>query len=232
MRRSIFCVIFFAMAIGITGCSNKIIEEYPEVKSDFTKEDYKELNSLSNNGQLSYEELCNEFIKNNADEEVNRIIKELSTIGELSNLTCKKTDNKFVFSYDYEIEDGKTTTTFTTDVKEFKIKNINFNSKGLKFTAVDDMVEIIEGNKDIANKINSSINTDFNIENRIYASSKKYFYLPIENNEVRIFSSKNDIDSKYKSSTEFWNNQLEENEKDIDELEESLEKTEELFGSY
>lgn len=229
MKRFIFCIMFLVSTITLTGCSSSITETYPEVKNDFTQDDYKELKSLSNNGQLSYEELCYEFIKNNADNEVNRVINDLLSIGELSNLTCKKTENNFTFSYNFEIDGGNTVITFITDIKEYKVKSIQFNSKDLKFTAKDDIIEIIEGDKDSAYKINRVINNDSNIKNKIYAISKKYYYLPIENNEVRVFSSKYDFDKSYKSSIDYWNNQIKENDEKINDLEESLNKTEELY---
>lgn len=227
MRKLVIFTCCLLMSLSMVGCSDSITKTYPEIEEDFTKEDYKQLKELSKNESLSYEELCWEFVKANSDEETNRIIKDLSKISTLSNLDCKKTKNLIEFSCDINIENNKTNIMIVTDVSDKSIKSISFNSKQLKFTQTDDIVEIIEGNKDSGYEVNRHINKDFNINNKIYINSGKFYYLPIENNEIRVFSSKSDFDTSYQSDSSYWDNAIKENDEMIKDLEDNLDKVEE-----
>lgn len=206
-----------------TGCTTSITNRYPEIENDFLKSDYSQLKKLSNGESISYDELCQKYVESNLSENTYEIIDRIQNIGTLSNIKCKKTENTFTVSYDFKVDKNTTNISFVTDTDSFSLKNIHFNISTLKdTTTIGKLISAIESN-DIGNLIYRNITTDYKIENKIYVEYGKYYYLPLENNEVRVYVSLSDINSSYQSSSTYF-------DKKIKDLEESLEKTEKLYG--
>lgn len=222
-------LLLIALCFALTGCSAPITDNYPEIENDFLESDYNQLKELSEEESLSYDELCQKYVESNLNKDTYEIIDNIKNIGSLSNIKCKKTKDKFTVSYDFEDEENKSTITLTTDTDSYSLKNITFDTSNLKVFPIRNIIEMIEGNEDNARKIYSSITSSSNIENKIYAKSSKYYYLPIENNEVRIYTSLSDIDKSYQSTTSYFDKKIDENEKTIKELEDIVEKTEEMY---
>lgn len=223
-------LLLIALCFALTGCSAPITDNYPEIENDFLESDYDQLKELSEEESLSYDELCQKYVESNLNKDTYEIIDNIKNIGSLSNIKCKKTKDKFTVSYDFEDEENKSTITLTTDTDSYSLKNITFDTSNLKVFIIENLINILEENEDNARKIYSSITSSSNIENKIYAKSSKYYYLPIENNEVRIYTSLSDIDKSYQSTTSYFDKKIDENEKTIKELEDIVEKTEEMYG--
>lgn len=223
-------IIYLFIALTLTGCTTPITDTYPKIENDFLESDYNQLKDLSENGKLSYDELCQKYVESNLNKDTYKIIDNIKNIGSLSNIKCKKTKDKFTISYDFEDEGNKSTITLTTDTDSYSLKNITFDTSNLKAYIIESLVNTLEEDEDNSSKIYSNITDSDNIENKIYVNSSKYYYLPIENNEIRIYTSLSDIDKSYQSITSYFDKKLEENEKDIKELEDIVEKTEKMYG--
>lgn len=223
-------LLLIALCFVLTGCSAPITDNYPEIENDFLESDYDQLKELSEGESIPYDELCQKYAESNLNKDTYKIIDNIKNIGSLSNIKCKKTNDEFTISYDFEDEENKSTITLTTDTDSYSLKNITFDTSNLKTFLIKDLINTLEENEDNSSKIYSSITRSNNIENKIYAKSSKYYYLPIENNEVRVYTSLSDIDKSYQSITSYFDKKLEENEKDIKELEDIVEKTEEMYG--
>lgn len=223
-------LLLIALCFALTGCSAPITDNYPEIENDFLESDYDQLKELSEEESLSYDELCQKYVESNLNKDTYKIIDNIKNIGSLSNIKCKKTKDKFTVSYDFEDEENKSTITLTTDTDSYSLKNITFDTSNLKAYIIESLINTLEENEDNSSKIYSSITSSNNIENKIYAKSSKYYYLPIENNEVRVYTSLSDIDKSYQSTTSYFDKKIDENEKTIKELEDIVEKTEEMYG--
>lgn len=99
----------------------------------------------------------------------------------------------------------------------------------MEHVRISKIINIIENDEDASSKINSGISDDFDISN-IYSSSGNYYYLPLDGDELKIFTTSLDIPETYQSSTEYFDKVIDENDRVIDELEKSLEETERLYG--
>lgn len=229
MKKYLTVVLMMVVLVGLSGCSEGIIEQYPQIEEDFTEEDYNDLRELSNNGKLSYEDLCQEFINTKVDKKINKIIDDLKTIGKTSNWECEKEKKQFDFSFDFTTEEGTIEFEFKTDTKKYDLKSICFDCDSISYDNLIKIISIFEGNGEFASNIYSSISRSSNISDKIYAESSNFYYLPIENDKIRVYTSKYDFDETYKSSKEYWENKINENEEQIKELEKDLEKTEEMY---
>lgn len=232
MKKLMLSFISFIMVIILAGCSsNSILEKYPQAEKDFTDSDYNQLETISNDGSLSYEELCKKYVETNLPTTTLDIIDRLRDVSEVNNLSCKKTDEEFLVSYDLMFKDihnigvgdMHTTIKFISDPVNFNLKKITYDVSELQYEPKTLIVSSIENNKEGCENIVSSTQNENKIKNKIYTISTKYYYMPIENETETIIINVDDIDESYQSNSEYLDNQLEEFDNQIDELEKSLE---------
>lgn len=231
MKRLLCALMCLCLAVGLAGCSSSLENTYPKVKSDFEQSDYAQLEKLSNNYQLDYEKLCDSFIQSNINKETKQIVDNFSTLGKLSNTSCKHQSDEFIFSYTLTLRKGSTTIKFKMNSETYELKEIQFSTTDLYYVPLSNIITCIENDDELSNKIERNITDDENINGKVYTKTNNYYYLPIEDEQVRIFTSINDIDNSYRSNIEYWDDVIEENEQTIQDLEESLNQAEEDMGN-
>lgn len=224
-------IVFLLVILLITGCSAPITVKYPQVEKDFLENDYDELKKLSKDSK-SYLDLCEKYIKEKCDKRTNNVINNLNNAGDLLGLKCKKEKKKFILTYNYKIYGKTIKTKIVTKYKSKKycLKTISFDLNDTFVSFSKDLINVLEKSEDTSDKIYSNISDDFDISNNIYTSSEKYYYLPLDKNELIICVNSEDIPSLYQSATSYFNNVIRENDRKINELEKSLQETERLYG--
>lgn len=239
MKKLLTIILFMFFALQLSGCSSDIAEKYPQVKEDFLESDYKELEKMSDNESLSYEELCQKYIEANTNKEFLKTIDEIKSFSEISNLKCKHTKEaldvsfKITFADDYiDLPEPLKPVENMSTVISFKFKDNMINY----FTYDSNRINYIQNQKIIASidhgqeerSIVLSWDSKLNIENKIYYHSNNYYYLPFESFENKIVNAylkEGDMPEGYVTSSYYWDKQLEENEKILDELQENLDGT-------
>lgn len=239
MKKILLAIIIFGFTFVITACSNSsILKNYPEVEKDFSKSDYNKLEELSEDGSISYEELCQKYVESSLPESTLKMINNLKELSEVSNLSCNKDEESLTISYDLMFKDVHnigvgdmhTTIEFISDPVNFNLKKITYDVSELQHEPKTFIISSIENSKEDSDKILRSTQDEERIKNKIYTISANYYYMPIENKTETIIINIDDIDKSYQSYDEYMDKQIEEFDNQIDELEKSLEKTEELYG--
>lgn len=234
MKKILSILLCSLLIFPLSGCSNKLIEAYPEIEDDFNKKDYDKLAELSNEYSLSYDELKEKFAT-----ELTSGFKSKVEDNDLGAVTLDKissSDDKTVVKYSVTKERDWGTTGFSLTYnfdKNNSIKSIEYKENKYNFDG--EIFNILEGNNiddTRGDNIYSSVSDEKQLENNIYIHSSvdNYYYLPQENNIITLYANKEDLPEKYISQEEYFDGVIRQADKDLKKMRDHVGEVEGAFG--
>lgn len=98
-----------------------------------------------------------------------------------------------------------------------------FSYENLKERNIKEIISAFEVD-DMADLIYRNITDEDKVKNKIFNDNGKYYYLPIENNEIRMCKSLTDVGGSYQLFSQYT-------DKMLNDLKNTNKKTEEMYGS-
>ena len=232
--KKFLCIFLCAMLIvPLSGCSNKLIETYPEIEEDFNKKDYDKLTELSDEYSLSYDDLKEKFATELTSDFKSKVEEnDLGTV-TMDKISSKEDTTTIQYSIEKEMQFGDTFANISFEFdNENNINNITY--KGNKYVYDNELINIIEGKElddDLGDKIMSSMERGINHDNKVYKESDNFYYIHQSDDSIKIFSDLEDIPEDYISMYEYGENMERETEKDMQELRDNVKDVEEAFDT-
>ena len=232
MKKILSILLCSLLIVPLSGCSNKLIDTYPEIEKDFNKKDYDKLAELSDEYSLSYDELKEKFATELTSDFKSKIEdNDLGTV-TLDEISSNEDATTIKYTIEKEMQFGNTSANIDFEFdNENNINNITY--KGDKYVYDDEIINIIEGNKiddDLGEKIASSMERGINHDNKVYKESEKFYYIHQDDDSVKIFSNKDDIPEDYISMQQYGDEVIRQADKDLQELRDNVTDVEEAFG--
>lgn len=233
MKKFLSILLCSLLVIPLSGCSNKLLEVYPEIEQDFDKSDYDALTELSKDYSLSYEE-----IKENYAVSLLPDFKKSVEDNDLGVVTLENifSDNEYsyvIYSVEKEMDWGNPTANLTFKIdKENNINSIEYAEDDYFYGY--DILNVVEGNKpdnDSVYNIYKSMNRDMYIENKIYKESENFYYTPSGNGRIILYTNIDDIPDEYVSFSKYSSEYDFQAEKDLENLRDNIQDVEDAFNT-
>lgn len=232
MKKFLSILLCSLLIVPLSGCSNKLIETYPEIEEDFNKKDYDKLAELSDEYSLSYDELKEKFATELTSDFKSKIEdNDLGTV-TLDEISSNEDATTIQYSIKKEMQFGDTSAniSFAFD-NENNLINIEYKDNDYRYGG--ELINIIEGKEpdnDLGDKIMSSMKRGINYDNKVYKESDNFYYIH-QDDSIKIFSNLEDIPEDYVSMYEYGENMERETEKDMQELRDNVKDVEEAFDT-
>lgn len=236
MKKFLSILLCSLLIVPLSGCSNKILEVYPEIEQDFDKSDFDTLTELSEDYSLSYEELKENYAVSLLPDFKKSVEDNDLGVVTLDNIFSDNEYSYVVYSVEKEMEWGNPTANLTFKIdKENNINTIEYTDN--RYPYDDEIINIIEGNNiddERGHNTYELLSSEHSIENNIYQhgnNNEKYYYLPLNDDTIQIYANENDIPEGYVSSNDYWDNTIRKADKDLDKLKNNIDDVEDAFNT-
>lgn len=215
MKKFLNILLCSLLVVPLSGCSKSINEIYPEAKKDFNQIDHDAILELSENGSLSYEDVCDKFIQENMDSNYTKEFDYIKDNLSLNNPKVHTKENTLSFSYNMSIEkyDIEGTIHFIIDREGNKLSKIYFDSKpewGSGNAAVINIIEYNEMLNSDGLEIYNKISSDQYKDNKLYLYTNGHYYAPVANNEITIYTNSEKLEEDgYTSEKQYYKQKYE-----------------------
>lgn len=216
-------LLLFITCLCLVGCSESITKVYPEIQNNFIESDFKLLDELSEERTLSYKELCIKFLNLKLNDEAKTVFTNLYDQNE--DISIKRTDESMLIEFKYNINNTKLPCEISVENDDYKLIYASIDFKSAPNTTLgylSDVIDLIE-EADVGFNIYSSMKRELYIDNNIYVTGPKFYYLPFDNNKQFVFyRNLFYIPKEYLSFSDYTDNKLKENQNKLDELKDNL----------
>ena len=237
MKKFLSILLCSLLVISLSGCSNKLLEVYPEIEQDFDKGDYDTLTELSEDYSLSYDELRSSFASNKTTNVLDQAFTLFSEEGEVFDLSSSSDEHTIYITFNFKNTQSKSSVTSTiqcslnkenNSIQSYSFKYTDYDTwKGIGGTIIQGMegFEEYRDGREIFNNLaepdNANESKSLYEKEKIFDYQNDHFFI-CKDNVITMYSSRDLVPKGYTMYSVYMDNQIKQNRKDLDELEDQL----------
>lgn len=240
IKKLLFCLL---IAMPLYGCSNQLLETYPEIESDFNEQDYNKLSELSESFALSYNELKEAYANNVIQNSIQDNLSGLKEEGSIENISSASDENYNIVSFDFtETYEGISNTSNVTcyinksddTLSKYTFTYDNYDDFCGIGTYIIGYLEGIGDSHDAYSLFGDLAELDddgenISIDEKVYRELNDHYYTS-ENNLITMYQDYESIPEDFQSYNSYTDNYLREVDKKIEDLRDNITDVEEAYG--